>query len=250
MIGTLFREILYRPLFNILVFLYETVAFRDLGLAIILFTLFIRLILYPLFHQTAKHQKLSQKLQPEIKQIKERHKDREAQTKAIIELYQKNKISPLTPFALLLVQLPILIALYQIFINGFTEGGLGLLYSFVPRPEAFNQTLFGLVRLDIVSLPLVIIATGLQYLQGRLAFKPQAAGIKNTGMLKLTVLIFPALTFFILMRFPAALSLYWLSSTAFSIMQQVMVNRSLAESDVSNGRTKRKNRAPGQADGI
>jgi len=55
MIGTLFREILYRPLFNILVFLYETVALRDLGLAIILFTLFIRVILYPLFHQTAKH---------------------------------------------------------------------------------------------------------------------------------------------------------------------------------------------------
>ncbi|MBI2010867.1 MAG: YidC/Oxa1 family membrane protein insertase [Candidatus Colwellbacteria bacterium] len=243
MISELFREILYRPLFNILIFLYETVAFRDLGLAIILFTILIRLILFPLFHKTAKHQKLSQKLQPEIKEIQKRYKDdREAQTKAIIELYQKNKLSPFTPFGLLLLQLPILIALYRIFINGFNEGVLGLLYSFVPRPESFNQTLFGLIRLDEVSWLLVVIATGLQYLQGRLAFKPQAMGAKNASMLKFTALLFPALTLLILMRFPAALALYWSTSTGFSIIQQVIVNR--------DGEAKGKNREPRKANGV
>src|SRR3989338_7917009 len=118
----IFNELLHRPLVNLLAFLYEHPAFRDFGVAIIMLTVIIRLVLFPLFHKTAQHQRINQKLQPHIKKIQETHKDnREAQTKAMMALYSEHNINPLTPILLLIVQLPILIALYQVFRDGFSR---------------------------------------------------------------------------------------------------------------------------------
>ena len=71
----LYQAIFYRPILNVLVYFYETIAGRDFGVAIILATLLIRLVLYPLFHKGAKHQMALQRLQPKIKKIQEIHKD-------------------------------------------------------------------------------------------------------------------------------------------------------------------------------
>ena len=130
MIIDFFRTILYQPLLNGLVLLYEYVAFEDLGVAIILLTVMVRIILFPLFHKTAKHQKIAQKIQPEVKKIQTKHKNnREAQTKALMALYQEHNVNPLTPIFLLVLQLPILFALYRLFINGFNGDSLALIYS-------------------------------------------------------------------------------------------------------------------------
>jgi len=228
----LFRTILYQPLFNALIFLYETVAVEDLGLAIILLTIAVRIILFPLFHKTAKHQRVAQRIQPDVKKIRDKHKnDREAQTKALMELYQNHKINPLTPFLLLILQLPILFALYRIFINGFGGESFSLLYSFVPMPDAFHQTLFGIVSLDTVSMPLVVITAAAQYFQGRLALAKSPKSDNTPPQMKkvarATVFIGPVIALVILTRFPAALALYWLTSTIFSIIQQVIVNKSI-----------------------
>jgi len=241
MISELFRTALYQPLFNTLVVLYQTVAFQDLGLAIILLTILVRTVLYPLFHKSAKHQRITQQLQPEVSKIKKVHKDdKEKQTKAIMELYQKNQINPLTPFFLLLLQLPVLFTLYRLFINGFTDKSFLLLYSFVSTPDNITQTLFGLISLTDRYIPLVILTAAAQLFQGRLAIARMSKQPKQKEqnqmdkIAKTTTFIGPAIALVILMRLPAAVAVYWLTSTIFSIMQQIIVNR-VVHKEKSNG---------------
>lgn len=232
MITDFFRTIFIQPLFNGLVLLYEYVAFEDLGVAIILLTIVVRIILFPLFHKTAKHQKLAQKIQPEVKKIQKKHKnDREAQTKALMELYKEHKVNPLTPLLLLILQLPILFALYRIFINGFSGDAFNMLYSFVQMPANITQDFLGIIALDKVSIPLVIVTAAAQYMHGLLIVK--RSGKKKdipepaAKMAKFSVYVMPAITLVILMRFSAAVAIYWLTSTLFSIIQQIIVNRSV-----------------------
>lgn len=238
MLTDFFRTILLQPLFNGLVLLYEHVAFEDLGIAIILLTIVVRIILFPLFHKTAKHQKLAQKIQPEVKRIQKKHKnDREAQTKALMELYKEHKVNPLTPLFLLILQLPVLFALYRIFIDGFSGDAFDMLYSFVQMPANITQDFLGIIALDRVSVPLVIITAGAQYVQGLLVVK--RSGKKEdtpeqiAKMAKFMVYVGPVIALVILVRFPAAVAIYWLTSTLFSIIQQIIVNRSVHDKEES-----------------
>ncbi len=227
--SALFNEILYRPLLNGLVWLYQVVAFEDLGVAIILLTVLIRVILFPLFHKTVKHQRLTQELQPHIKKIQEDHKDnREAQTKAILDLYSSHKVNPFTPFLLLLIQLPILFALYKVFVTGFTEESFTFLYPFISAPTTINHYFLGVVNLQETNFVIVGVATIAQYFQGTLAMPKREKGYVLTqaeSVGRNMIYIAPAMTLLILFNFPAALGLYWLTTTAFSIIQQIFVNR-------------------------
>ncbi len=216
------REFLYQPLYNALVWLYDTVALQDLGLAIILLTVLVRLILYPLFHKTAKYQQLNQELRPELQKIKEKHKkDQEAQVKATLELFRQHKFNPAALMFLSLAQVPILFALYVIFIGNIAQGLDLWLYSFTPRPEEFHQTFFGLVDLTKASAVIAVLASLAQYFQARLT--PAIAGAP--GMKVIMLYFLPGLILVFLLKFPAAVGLYWLTTTIFSIMQQVVVNR-------------------------
>ena len=110
---TLYTTYLYQPILAVLVFIYNSVGFSDLGLSIIILTILVRIILFPIFYKSAKDQTLLQRLQPHIKKIQLDHKDnREVQAKALLSLYKEHKVNPFTGFALLLVQLPIFIVLF------------------------------------------------------------------------------------------------------------------------------------------
>src|SRR3989338_1126413 len=227
--GALFNEILYKPLFNGSVFLYNSVALGDLGLAIIFLTVLIRIILFPLFHESLRHQRLTQELQPHIKKIQETHKEsKEAQTKAILELFSHHKANPLFPIILILIQLPILFMLFKIFNGGINEESLSFLYSFVSRPETINHTLLGLVDLSRTSFYIVILATATQYLQSILSIPKLKPGANLTQAEKIgrsMVYVGPVITAVVLINLPAALGLYWLTTTVFSVFQQVIINR-------------------------
>lgn len=238
-----FTEFLYRPLFNALAWLYQNVAFEDLGVAIILLTLAVRIILFPLFHKTVKHQRITQDLQPQIKRIQKKHKnDKETQAKEIIELYGKHKINPLTPILVLLIQLPIIFAVYRIFINGFSNGSLDLLYPSIHLPEAPNQNFLGVIAdLTQPSLVVALFAAVAQYFQGKLAFSKRnkdknkdSAESPAEKIGKRMVFAMPILTLVILINLPAAIGLYWSTTTIFSIFQQAIVNRSLNKGDQNN----------------
>mgnify|MGYP001612445244 CR=1 FL=1 len=236
MMAEIFRTILSQPLFNGLVLLYERASFGDLGVAIILLTLIVRVILFPLFHKTAKHQKIAQRIQPEIKKIQQKHKnDKETQTRELMELYKKHQVNPLTPILLLIIQLPILFAVYKIFRDGISADTLSMLYSFVPVPENVSHTFLGLVELNAVSIPIAVAAAMAQYVQGKLATarakNQDAMSAQARNITKTMIYLGPIVALVVLTKFPAAVGLYWLTSTLFSIIQQTIVNKSMQKED-------------------
>lgn len=205
----------YQPFLNALVFIYDTIGFQDLGISIILLTLAVRFALYPLFQKILRQQKVMQAMQPEIKKIqKDYAQDRVKQAEQLMALYAKYEISPAGPFILLLVQIPILIGLYQVFINVFTPGEDSYLYSFINNPGPLNNIAFGLMDLQNTYMMLVLLAVFAQYWQGR-----QTANTAS-GQPAFLVWIGPIITLVILFQMPSAIALYWLTTTVFSIVQQ------------------------------
>ena len=227
----LYNLILYQPLLNTLIFFYQKISFNDLGIAIILLTILIRLILFPIFHKSAKHQMIMQELQPKLKKIQEDHKhDRERQVKATMELYKNHKINPFSGFLLLLIQLPVLIALYQIFFNiSKPEAFAGKFYSFIEAPSNLGTTFLGLINLNERSILMVVLAAIAQYFQGKLALpKNQSKSQDKVAKLgRQMVIIGPIITLVIFINLPSAVSLYWLTTSIFSIFQQILINSKL-----------------------
>ncbi len=227
---SLFNEILHRPLVNALVLIYGNITFQDLGLAIIVLTVFIRLILFPLFHKATKHQKIVRELQPQVKKLQEKYKDdRAAQAKAVMDLYREKEVNPFSSMFIMLIQLPILFAIYGVFKEGFSETAFTFLYSFVKAPAELNHTLLGLVDLNTVNWVIAILAALAQYLQIKLASKSITENDdKNTQkMMGYMSVMGPAIMLFALSTLPAAMGLYWLTTSVFSLIQQVIVNKHL-----------------------
>jgi YidC/Oxa1 family membrane protein insertase len=230
----LYQAVFYRPILNVLVYFYETIAGHDFGIAIILVTLLIRFILYPLFHKSAKHQMALQRLQPKIKKIQELHKDdKQKQTEALMALYKEHGVNPFLSIILLVVQLPILISLYQIILSGLRVGGIGSgLYAFVPAPQTINAIFLGILNLKQRSIILVLLAAIAQYFQSRLAiYRSPNAGPPSAAerMARQMVFIGPVITIVIFYNLPAGVGLYWLISSLFSIVQQLIVNKRIRE---------------------
>jgi len=229
----LYNTIIYRPLLNALVILYNTIAFRDLGLSIIFLTIIVRLILYPVFHKSVRQQTIIQKIQPEIDRINKVHKDdKEKQVEATMALWKEHNINPLSGFLAIFIQLPILIALYQIFWKSLSAETIAGLYPFVTLPGALNKTFFGLINLSSPNMIIVALAAAAQYVQGRaaLALNPKKPH-EMTSMERMSrsMMVFtPLLTFFIFLRMPSAVGLYWLVTSLFSVGQQIIINKQLA----------------------
>ena len=226
----LFNAILYQPLFNGLVFLYEYVTFEDLGLAIIVLTIIVRLILYPLSYKAFRNQVLMQRIQPEIKKIQHDHKDnKEKQAELLMKVWKENKVNPFSGFLLILIQLPILIALYRIFFHGFSGDALNNLYSFLPRPEAINDVFLGLINLNKKSIVVVGLAAVLQYIQGYLALRKSGQAAAQSRTSRNMVFLGPVITIIFLSALPSAVGLYWAATSGFSVVQQMIINKSLSK---------------------
>lgn len=243
---SIWNAAIYHPLLNTLIFLYKTIALEDLGLAIIFLTILIRLILFPIFSKSAKHQVVMQSLQPRLKKIQDEHKkDKAKQAQATMDLYKSNNINPFSGFFLILIQLPILFALYSI-INNVLKGSQALtgIYSFIALPTSINTSFLGLINLSAhsivgVNLVILILAAAAQYYQGKLSLPKQEAGVELSSVEKMgrrMVFFGPILTVVIFANLPAAISLYWLVSSVFSVGQQIIVNRQLANGKLGNVR--------------
>ena len=227
----LFDLILYKPLLNTLVFLYQTIAFGDLGVAIILITILVRIVLYPLFHKMARTQTVMQRLQPELKKIQELHgKNKEKHVQATLDLYKKHEVNPFSNILLVIIQIPILIALFNI-LHGdrgiLTDNFFSDIYSFIAPPDSINTMFFGLINLKERSIVIVVLAVLAQYIQGRMSLPALPKDREATQQEKIgrqMVFIGPIITLIFFYNFPAAIALYWLISTAFSILQQYIVN--------------------------
>lgn len=228
----IFNTFFYQPIFNLLVFLYNIIPGHDLGVAIILLTIIIKLALLPLSKQSIKSQKAMQELQPKIDEIKAKYADKkEEQAKAMMELYKNEKINPFSSCLPLLIQLPFLWAVFRVFRAGLSNGSLNMVYSFLHRPEALNPMFFGFLNLSAPNIYLAVLAGAAQFWQAKMlpVKKPEVKG-EGTQDESMTVIMnkqmiyfMPLLTFFMCLKFPAGLALYWLVTTVLTAIQQIYI---------------------------
>ena len=150
-----------------------------------------------------------------------------------MELYKEHGVNPFLSIILLVVQLPILIALYHIILSGLGTGGIGEgLYSFVAAPTSINAVFLGILNLKEKSIILVVLAALSQYFQSRLAiYRSPDAGPPSSveKMARQMAFIGPIITLVVFYNLPAGVGLYWLISSIFSIIQQIIVNKHLRD---------------------
>lgn len=244
----LFNELVYQPIYNFLIFVYNIAPFHDFGVAIILVTVIIKSALIPLSRKQIESQKTMQEMQPRIKEIQEKYKnDKEKQSRALMEFYKENKVNPFSGCLPLIIQLIVLIAIYRVLFN-ISQNKLmadsSLLYSFIQNPGQINHMFLNIIDLsavlkisnlalsDVPQIILIVAAALLQYVQSKMLMAKQILKPKKDGqpdfsqmMAKQMLYMGPLLTLFIGIKFPAGLALYWLVSTLFMIIQQRYIIR-------------------------
>jgi YidC/Oxa1 family membrane protein insertase len=225
--GNIFTEVLYRPLFNIVVFLYNILPGNDFGLAIIVLTVLVRVIFLPLTIKTQRSQKALNDLNPRITEIKEKYKkDMQTQSAEIMKLYKENKVNPLAGCLPLLIQIPILIALYKAFIAGLNGESLNLLYSFIENPGQINPVSFGIIDITVKNRLLAVFAGLAQFIQMKQSSASMGAATKEAQALSRQMLyMFPIMIIIIGWTLPAGLIIYWIAATLASLAEQILIKR-------------------------
>lgn len=244
----LFNIFLYQPIASILVLLYGVLP-GGFGVAIIVLTILVRLILYPLSAKGIESQKALTDIQPKVKEIQDKYKDdQEKQVQEVLNVYKEAKINPFSGFLPLLIQIPILIALYRVLRHVQDDNFSEALYSFVPFSGEINSMFLGIVDLGLdglnqingnwmamVGAITIILGTGAaQFFQMRMATrrhetkkekkkKQDPAMEMAEKMQKQMIYFFPVFTVVILLKLPLAVGLYWLTTAVFSIIQQHIV---------------------------
>ncbi|MFA4871715.1 MAG: YidC/Oxa1 family membrane protein insertase [Patescibacteria group bacterium] len=227
----LFNTIFYQPILNLLVFFYNIIPGHDIGLAIILITIFIKLILYPFSLKSLQSQKALQELQPKIDEIKIKYKgQKEKLASEMMRLYKEEKVSPFSSCLPLLIQFPFLIAVYQVFMVGLTNGSLAALYPFIYNPGSITTIAFGFLDLSKPQIVLAVLAAAAQFWQARMLIvkKPEvkSAGSKDENMMatmnRQMVYFMPIMTIVIGASLPGGLVLYWFVITLLTALQQVV----------------------------
>lgn len=227
----LYTEVLWRPLFNGLVFFYTILPGHDLGVAIIVLTIAIRIVLAPLLWKAQAAQKKLAVIQPELKKIQTQHKgDKEAQSKALMELYAAHKVNPFSGCLVMLIQLPVLIALFQVFRHGLDAASLAYVYPFLAHPNVLHPVAFGFLDLTRGVLWLGVIAALTQFIQTKLSAPPPApdggtGGDFAKALQWQTTYFFPLLILLWSYSLPAALTLYWTAMNIFGIVEQIILKR-------------------------
>ena len=234
-----YNGFIFNPLYNILIGLFTFIPWIDAGVAVIILTVIVRLVLFPLSKKAVLTQVRMQSINPELKIIKEKYKDKEEQARKTLELYKEKGVNPFSGVLVLLIQLPIIFALYRIFLHaGFPNVDTALLYSFVPSPAHINVFFLGLIDITKKSAPLALLAAGSTYFQLKLASsntnKPDKKGDKASfgedlaqSMQTQMKYFFPILVFFISYKISGVIALYWLTSNLFTIGQEIVVRKKI-----------------------
>jgi YidC/Oxa1 family membrane protein insertase len=224
---TIYYALLYQPMLNFLVLIY--VLTNNFGIAVILLTVLIKWLTNPLNKKAIESQKAMAEIQPRIKEIQKKYKDTpEKQAQEMIALYKEKNFNPFSSIFLLFIQIPIIIALFQIF-----KGGIAIdpqfIYSFVQFPEMINPYFLG-IDLSQPNIFLAVLAAIAQYFQAKTSFTkqktekedgPKDKTMQITEMMqKQMVFILPIVTLFVLFTLPSALGIYWLITTAMTVYQQ------------------------------
>ena len=231
----MFHQLFYKPMYNILVFILDILPTHDVALAVIVLTVFIKIVLLPLSHKMFKTQIIQRKIQPLINKIQEEYKDnRQMLGVKMLEIYKEYKLNPFSSILLMIIQIPIVFALYFVFANGGLPNiNMADLYSFTPNVDTINHILYG-VDFTKANIMVGLLAALFQYIQIRLSLqnmtpvdknkpnkdlKPEEMMQKQMGfMMKYFI---PILIFVASLKVSAAVALYWIVSSVFMIAQEL-----------------------------
>lgn len=234
---SLWTNIFYEPIYNTLILIVNNITFGDVGFAIIILTILVKFVLIPLTKKSIKNQVLMKKMEPELKAIKKDFPNKEEQAKKTFELYKKYGTNPFSGCLVVILQLPIIFALYYVFYKGLSLDANSI-YSFISIPQNINTNFLGLVDLHSKSLFLALIAGISQFIQGYLSnpIKPKDKKEEQTfqeqlsSSMQLNVkYVLPIFIAFVAYQISAAVALYWIISNIFTIIQEWYIRRELSK---------------------
>lgn len=229
----MFEKFLFQPIYNVLILIATLLPQPDLGVSVIILVIWLRVLLWPLFHKIIVSQLVIKKIQPEIERIRKVYRDDQlTQTKELLKLYQQNNFNPFTLFVGLLVQLPILFALYRVFLKIAQGVDASLLYPGISSPSL--QTLF-LSRFELtqpdwfLSLIAALSQAGYSLFSSSTKSQTRVEGLMPWLSFGLTLLV--------VSRLPSVLALYWSVSTVITLFQQLITEKLIKNNDRVNRQT-------------
>ncbi|MDD5769814.1 MAG: YidC/Oxa1 family membrane protein insertase [Candidatus Gracilibacteria bacterium] len=251
--GKFFVFFFYAPIYNLMAFLLEITSY-SLGWAIIIITIIIRLILLIPQHKMMVSQRKMQVIQPKIKEIQEKHKGNHQMLGVeLMKLYKDEKVNPMGSCGLLLIQMPILLVIYNVIVGIQDTSNIYYLYGFLGDYNMLNisSNFFGINLYGIGGISGIILAilVGiLQFIQVKLSMMYTNQNNKKTGVVlekkkdsnsysefmpdpemlnKFMLYGMPIMIAFVTYSFFAGVGLYWGIGTIFMIIQQLFVNKIL-----------------------
>jgi len=243
----MYNTLIFRPLYNGLVGIMDLLPWIDVGIAVIIFTVIVKLLLFPLSKSSLLTQVRMKEIEPEVNKIKAQYaENRQEQALKIMQLYKEKKIKPFSGIFLMFLQLPILFALISVFYKIIPEIKPEYLYSFVSIPNVDTMFL-GFFDLTQKSLILAILTAVVQFLQMHYSpamrqnkNAPVPAGNDLAGQLQhsmgkqmkytLPLLAFASIYWLIPAGFPQAagiIAVYWITSTTFTLFQELYIRKKL-----------------------
>lgn len=237
-----FKTIIYIPLYNLLILILN-VSWIDAGIATVILTVLVKVVLYPLSKKATVTQTLMKEKEGEISSLKEKYKDKQEQAIKLMEFYKTNKINPFSSILTIIIQIPIILSLYYIFLrSGLPNIDTGLLYSFIKVPASVSMNFLGLIDISQKSILLAILAAASSFWQMHLASKStnnqgKPVSAKATVgkedfsqiMSKQMKYTMPLVVFFISWKISGVVALYWFINNLVGIAQDVYTRKHLAK---------------------
>lgn len=231
--AALFNTFIYEPIYNALAFIVSVIPGSDIGIAIILLTVLIKLVLFPLSLIAVRTQALMREIDPELKHIREEFKDNKEETaRRTMALLKDKKVNPFASIFLILIQLPIILGLYFVFLSEGAGGGFdpAVLYSFIDLPRDASFMFLGFIDLTGKSVSLAVLVAATQFYNARLMMPttPQGdAGSLQHDLAKSMHVqmryVFPIVMGVVAYVISAAIALYFLVSNLFQLFQELYV---------------------------
>ena len=240
MFNYIWHTFFFDPVYNSLIFFIDVIPGGDVGLAIIATVFLVKTILFPVSVKAAKTQRIMKEIEPQLKELKETHKDdREAQAKAMMEIYREAGMNPFASIILIFIQIPVVIALYFSVYSGggvaLPEINTALLYGFIPEPVTVTMNFLGYIDITGRSILLAIAAAATQFWVVSVTMPilpPKVEGaepsMKDDFMRNMQVqmkYVMPILIGVIAYTISAAIALYFLVSNIVALLQEVFVRK-------------------------
>lgn len=216
------------------------VSWIDAGIATVILTVLVKIILYPLAKKSTVTQIKMKEKEGELALLKEKYPNKQEQAVKVMEFYKINKINPFSSILTVLIQIPIIFSLYYIFFrSGLPNIDSSILYSFIKAPESVSMVFLGLFDVSQKSIVLAFLAAVTSFWQMHLASKStdKKTDVNRTPskedfskiMAKQMKYTMPLIVFFISWKISAIVALYWLVSNLVGIAQDVYVRKQMTK---------------------